>query len=81
MRDTANDSLSVPNLLSKAAGYFVRSPGDNEAVAGILSLALERAPGNSMAHAMTAFCRFREYEFSPIDMPSEVKDLIAEHLR
>jgi adenylate cyclase len=57
-----NAELSVPQLLSKAAGYFVRTPGENAVVEEILELALKKAPDNSMAHAMMAFCKWRALE-------------------
>ena len=77
LRETDDTALSVPQLLSKAAGYFVRSYGDNDAAAGALTAALERAPDNSMATAMMVYCRWRMHEFSVLDMPAELKDDLA----
>ncbi len=70
LRDTENTSLSVPDLLTKAAGYFVRAPGNNEEVAEILRLVLDRKPDSSMGLAMMGLCRYRVFEFSSLD-PSE----------
>jgi adenylate cyclase len=42
LRDTANDALSVPQLLSKAAGYFVNAYGHNEEAAETLEAAIKR---------------------------------------
>jgi adenylate cyclase len=82
LRDTKNDELSVPELLSKAAGYFVNSYAHNEEVAEILRLALERKPDNSMAHAMAVFCRYRTFECSPFALPADTREaLIAESSR
>lgn len=69
LRDVANDQLSVPELLTKAAGLFVRSMGDNDEVEEILRTALSLAPKNSMAHAMLAFCFYRRWEHSPMAVP------------
>jgi adenylate cyclase len=76
LRDTKNEQLSVPELLSKAAGYFVSSYAHNEEVAEILRLALEQMPGNSMAHAMAVFCRHRTLEFSPFAVSGEVREAL-----
>ena len=57
LREADDADLSVPQLLSKAAGYFVRSYGDNYAALRALAAALDRAPDNSMANTMTVFCR------------------------
>jgi adenylate cyclase len=73
LRDTNNEALSVPDLLSKAAGYFVTSYGHNEEAAETLRLAIERTPENSMAIAMAVFCRHRMFEFSVFDLLEEVK--------
>jgi adenylate cyclase len=76
LRDTKNDQLSVPELLSKAAGYFVNSHAHNEEVAEILRLALERMPESSMAHAMAVFCRYRIFEFSPFAIPADAREAL-----
>lgn len=73
LRNADNDTLAVPDLLSKAAGYFVTSFGNNEEALETLTLARERAPENSMAQAMRVFCRHRMFEFSPMDVPEETK--------
>lgn len=66
LRNTPNERLSVPDLLSKAAGLFVMSYGHNEEIADILSAALVQDPAHSMANAMNVFHRFRTFEFSPL---------------
>lgn len=78
LRNTVNDALSVPELLSKAAGYFVTSYSHNEEAAEALRLALKRKPDNSMAMVMLVFCRYRMLEFSPLNVPEEtVAELFA----
>jgi adenylate cyclase len=72
LRDTSNDRLSTPDLLSKAAGYLVSSYSHNEEIAEILALALNRMPEHSMARAMMVFCRHRQFEFSPEAIPESV---------
>ncbi|MGH8595568.1 MAG: adenylate/guanylate cyclase domain-containing protein, partial [Gammaproteobacteria bacterium] len=73
LRNTKNEQLSVPELLSKAAGYFVNSYTHNEQVVEILRLALERMPDNSMANAMAVMCRYRMAEFSPFAIPDDAE--------
>lgn len=73
LRNVDNETLAVPDLLSKAAGYFVTSYGQNEEALAALRLASERAPENSMAKAMSVFCRHRMFEFSVLEVPEEVK--------
>jgi adenylate cyclase len=74
LQNIENDALSVPDLLSKAAGYFVSSYSHNEEAEEILRLAMERMPENSMALAMMAFCHHRIFEFSLREMPEDVKE-------
>ena len=74
LRGSENATLSVPDLLSKAAGYMVHSQGNNQEVAAILRLALDRKPDNSMAVAMMGLCRYRMLEFSSLDPSEDVKD-------
>jgi len=76
LRDTRNDQLSIPELLSKAAGYLVNSYAHNEEVAEILRLILERKPDHSMANAMAVFCRYRTLEFSPHAVPADVREAL-----
>lgn len=78
LRGTDNATLSVPELLSKAAGYFVHSYAQNAEAAEILRLAVEKAPENSMAVGMTVFCRHRMFEFAAIDVPQDVKQTMIE---
>lgn len=81
LRNTVNDALSVPQLLSKAAGYFVSSYGHNDEAAETLKAALERKPDNAMAMAMLIFCRYRMFEFSVLDMPAEVKEELSSGIK
>jgi len=74
LRGAENAALSVPDLLSKAAGFFVHAYGHNQEVAEILRLALDRQPDNSMAVAMMGFCRHRMLEFSILDPSEDVKE-------
>ena len=74
LRGTENSVLSMPDLLSKAAGYFVNSYSHNQEAAEILRLAMDRKPDNSMAVAMMGFCRHRMLEFSSFDPAEDVKD-------
>jgi tetratricopeptide (TPR) repeat protein len=74
LRGTENTVLSVPDLLSKAAGFFVTGYGNNREVAEILRLALDRKPDSSMAFAMMGFCRHRMLEFSTLDPADDIKD-------
>lgn len=74
LRGTENAALSVPDLLSKAAGYFVDSYGHNQEAAEILRLAMDRKPDSSMAVAMMGFCRHRMLEFSTLDPADDIKD-------
>ncbi len=81
LEDTDDEKLSVPELLSKAAGYFVRSYGDNDAAARLLTIAIERMPENSMAQAMMAMCRYWAQEFSPMAFTSEARQALLAQAR
>jgi adenylate cyclase len=74
LRGKENAALSVPDLLSKAAGFFVHAYGHNQEVVEILRLALDRQPDSSMAIGMMGFCRHRMLEFSPLDPSGDVKE-------
>jgi adenylate cyclase len=76
LAETENDELAVPELLDKAAGYFVRGYGNNAEAEAALRLALERAPENSMAKSMLAFCLYRQGEFSAAALPKETRNEI-----
>ena len=78
LRNSSNEQLSVQELLSKAAGFFVESYGHNEEVAEILRVALTRSPDHSMANAMHVFCRYREFEFSALTPSEEIKSQLLE---
>jgi adenylate cyclase len=78
--DADNGTLAVPQLLDKAAGIFIRSlDRDGEAVS-TLRLAVERAPGNSMAHAMLGFGLFRVADYRTTSMPDATRDEIVASL-
>lgn len=77
LADSDDAELDTPELLDKAAGYFVRGYGSNEEAEAALRLALDRAPENSMAKAMLAFCLYREGEFSAAPLPEERRDEIT----
>ena len=53
------------------------SHGCNSEAEAVLRLALERAPENSMAKAMLAFCLHRRGEFSAAPLPEAVRDEIV----
>jgi adenylate cyclase len=72
LKDARNEDLSVPDLLSKAAGYFVATTGNNDEIEVILRLAIDKAPNNSMATAMLGMCLYRLHEFSPLSLPDAV---------
>ncbi len=74
LRGKENAALSVPDLLSKAAGFFVHAYGHNQEVVEILRLAMDRQPDSSMAVGMMGFCRHRMLEFSPLDPSEDVKE-------
>ncbi|MFT4585549.1 MAG: adenylate cyclase [Gammaproteobacteria bacterium] len=79
LRTTVDAALTVPELLSKAAGFFVDAPGHNEEAMESLSVALRTMPDNPMAIAMMVFCRYREFEFSVFELPENTKEkLLAE---
>lgn len=81
LENTDNADLSVPDLLSKVAGYFVRSFGDNEMAEEALKVAIERAPENSMAWAMLALCGLRQQEFSPLAFSPEAEQQLLQQSR
>jgi adenylate cyclase len=74
LRGSENAALSVPDLLSKAAGHMIQSQGNNQEVVDILSLALDRKPNSAMALAMMGLCRYRMLEFSSLDPNDDIKD-------
>ena len=81
LKSTDNDALSTPELLDKAAGYFVSGYGDNAAAEATLRVAISREPDNSMALGMLAACLHRLAEYSaaaiPPDRVAEIRDLAA----
>lgn len=79
LKDRDNAELSVPDLLSKAAGYLVRWSGEGSAALETLAAALEKAPQNTMAHAMTANALIYQNDSSPMDLPRESVEWIAFH--
>jgi adenylate cyclase len=79
LRNTENEALSVPDLLSKAAGFFVSSYGHNDDAAEAIRTALAQKPDHSMATAMMVFCRYRTLEYTVLDVPEDVKkELLTE---
>lgn len=72
LRESPDRSLSVPELLDKAAGIFVTGYDHNDEADAALGLALERAPDDSMAIAMKVMCEWRDRELSPLDLPEEL---------
>ena len=80
LRGADDATLAPPQLLDKAAGIFIRSlDRDGEAVS-TLRLAVERAPGNSMAHAMLGFGLFRVADYRATSMPDTTRDEIVASL-
>jgi adenylate cyclase len=80
LRGAHDATLAAPQLLDKAAGIFIRSlDRDGEAVS-TLRLAVERAPGNSMAHAMLGFGLFRVADYRATSMPDATRDEIVASL-
>lgn len=77
LADTDNAALDTPELLDKAAGYFVRGYRNNAEAEAALRLAIERAPENSMAKAMLGFCLHRQGEFSAAPLADERREEIA----
>jgi hypothetical protein len=76
LRDVDDATLTVPQLLDKAAGIFIRRlDRDGEAIS-TLRLAIERAPECSMAHAMLGFGLFRAADFHATAMPIATRDEI-----
>jgi adenylate cyclase len=76
LKDTKNEDLSAQDLLNKAAGYVVRTPGNNDEIEQILRLAIDISPEHSMAQAMLGFCLYRQFEFSPLSLPDAVEQEI-----
>jgi Tfp pilus assembly protein PilF len=59
---------------------MIHSPGNNQEVAEILRLVLDRQPGNSMGLAMTGLCHYRMHEFSSLDPSAGVKEEILGYM-
>lgn len=79
LRNTIDQALSVPELLSKAAGFFVSSHSHNEEAKATLREALDQMPHNAMAIAMMVLCRYREFEFSVFEIPKDIKiEMVSE---
>jgi adenylate cyclase len=76
LRGVDEATLTVPQLLDKAAGIFIRPlDRDGEAIS-TLRLAIERAPESSMAHAMLGFGLFRAADYHATAMPVATRDEI-----
>lgn len=72
LKEADDQDLSTPELLDKAAGYFVSGYEHNMDAAAALRLAIEREPENSMALAMLAAALLRHAEFSALALPAEL---------
>jgi len=72
LESIANEALSVPELLEKAAGFFIRDEfkGLNNA-RSCLSLALEIEPQNSMVMSMLANDNLMKWHSSPYTIDDE----------
>src|SRR5262249_24527769 len=76
LRDVDDATLTVPQLLDKAAGRFFHPlDKDGEAIP-TLRLAIERAPESWMAHAMLGFGLFRIADYHATAMPAATRDEI-----
>ena len=73
LAEVDDSALTVPDLLNKAAGLFVQSYGNNEAIERMLRLAVAQAPGNSMAAAMLVLSQHRAHEFFAADIDADVR--------
>ena len=71
--------LSVPDLLSRAAGFFVNSRSPSDEIEPTLAEALEREPGNSMAHSMLAAYNNLLGEYTPLALPQKQIEKIDYH--
>ena len=78
LKHGSDEELSVSDLLSKGAAYFVQGPGNNDVIEAALRLAVAREPDNSMALAMLSFCLCRGYEYSPLVLPATSKQEITD---
>jgi adenylate cyclase len=77
LRDADNATLAAPQLLDKASGLFLRCLDRNGEAVPILRLAIERAPEDSMAHAMLGFGLFRFADYQATAMPHATRDEIV----
>jgi adenylate cyclase len=80
LKDRKDAELSVPDLLSKAAGYLVKWETSGTTALDTLDMALEKAPGNAMAHAMKASGLYYMAEFSPLHLSDEDAAQIMSHI-
>ena len=78
LRDAKDEELSLADLLNKGAAYFVRGPDNNDLIEASLRLALAREPDNSMTIAMLSHCLYRGFEFSPLALPANTKEVITD---
>ena len=77
LRETDNKELSVPDLLDKAAGFFVTGPGNDHLAEAALRTALVHEPDSSMAAAMLGLAMLRGFEYSPLALSTETFDEIT----
>jgi class 3 adenylate cyclase len=80
LKDRDDAELSVPDLLSKAAGYLVRWDNEGFTALDTLAAAIEKVPENAMAHAMMANALLYLDDLSPMDLSRERADRIAFHI-
>jgi adenylate cyclase len=80
LRGADDATLAPPQLLDKAAGIFIRSLDRDGKAVSTLRLAVERAPGYSMAHAMLGFGLFRVADYRATSMPDATRDEIVASL-
>jgi serine/threonine-protein kinase len=75
VREAEDVTLTVPQLLDKAAGLFhVPSLDSNRKAVASLRVALERAPESSMATTMLAYGLFAVAEYSALALPTEATE-------
>lgn len=78
LMEVDDSALTVPDLLNKAAGLFVKSYRNNGVIERILRQAINQAPENSMAVSMLVMALHRAHEFFVADIEADVRaEMIA----
>jgi adenylate cyclase len=77
LRNADNGTLATPQLLDKAAGFFIRSLDHGGEAVRVMRLAVERAPDHAMASAMLGFSLFRVADYEATAIRPEVRDEIV----